>query len=338
MDRWQLHPSSMNTFNTCGEKYRRRYLDRDRPRGRNEALIVGTALDVAVAADLLEKIRSGSLLPEDEVLDIAMDSVNDAFTEDVDIPPPDRIRRRHEIRARVRLLVEYAHRKFCPPIHPKAIQRPWSLRLDGLLRRRGIRNVKVDFVGTMDIESFVYDFGDEPVGTIIQDLKSSKRSPPKDASETMHWLQMASYALGKEAEDQVLPIYVQIDTLATLKTGVTHKISRGMRDNLDFAALFNRIENMVRSLRSGIFAPADRGHWACSEQWCEYFSSCPYTKNAKVIDLAVPSQKLYKITTNPEPGFKPPPEIATVIAREIIRKDVPECPKPTPRKPPHRTA
>jgi hypothetical protein len=335
--RWQLHPTSIGVFNTCGEKYRRRYLDRDRPRGRGEALIVGTALDVAVAADLLEKIRTGNLLPEADVLDIARDSVNDAFMHDVDLPPTDRLMARRKIQERVRSLVEYAHRKFCPPIFPKAIQRPFSIRLDSFLRRRGLRGMKVDMVGTLDIEAYIYDFSSatEPAGEVIHDLKSSKRSPPANAADSMHWLQMAFYALGKEHEDQKLPAWVQIDTLVTLKRGVEHKTSRGMRDNFDFAALFNRVELMARSLRSGIFPAASRSHWACSKEWCEYFESCPYVKNAKVIDLAVPSQRLYRIgpATNPEPTVNPPLAFVQGAEREIVRKDVSEpCPTKKPPK------
>jgi hypothetical protein len=326
-ERWQLHPTGIGVFTTCGEKYRRRYLDHDRPRGRGEALIVGTALDVAVAADLLEKIRTGKLLPEGDVLDIARDSVNDAFTNEVDCPPAEKLRLRYAIQQRVKDLTEYAHRKFCPTIQPKAIQRPFSIRLDGFLRRRGIRGMKVDMVGTLDIEAYSYDFSSatEPAGEVIHDLKSSKRTPPKDAADSMHWLQMAFYALGKEHEDGRLPLWVQIDTLVSLKKGVTHNPSRGLRSNLDFAALFNRIEHMVRSLRAGIYAPADRGHWACSEAWCEYYSTCPYVKNAKVIDLAVPSQKLYRIgpATNPEPTLNPPLAFVQNVEREIVRKDEP---------------
>lgn len=327
MERWQLHPSGINVFDGCGEKYRRRYLEKDRPRGRSTYLIMGSAVDSAVNADLQSKMRTGKLLPESDVLDIARDSVNNAFTDEVDMPPAARLRVRFETQERTRRLVEYAHRKLCPPMQPKSIQRPWSIRLDTFFRRRGLRGMKVDLVGTLDVEEYIFDFTseNEPAGTIVRDIKTAKKSPPKNASDGMHWLQLTCYALGLEVEDGVLPQYTQIDTLVTLKGGIEHRTSRSTKDKYDFAALFNRLQSMGRALRSGIFVPASRSWWGCSEDWCEYFSTCPYVKNPTRFDLAIPSQRLYKISpaVKPESTFNPPAHILQMQDREILRKETP---------------
>ena len=151
--------------------------------------------------------------------------------------------------------------------------------------------MKIDYVGTLDVEENLYDFTHltAPAGTGVLDLKSSRISPPKDAANKKHWIQMSSYVLGMFVLDGVQPKQVKISTLVSSDgKSVTQKDSVGERDDNDFAALFNRVEQFARSYRSGIFLPASPASWKCSVDWCVFHPTCPFTAGKKTIDLAVP--------------------------------------------------
>lgn len=327
-DRIQLHPTGLSLFSDCGEAWRRTYEEGEH-QGRNEYLIVGTAVDDSVMADLGEKIQSGHLLSERDAVDIAYESVRRGFNRGgLAIPVRFRAEALKSCIARAGAFALYAHRKLSPTINVASVQEKWSIRIDKMLRDRGGlrgRWAKIDLVGTLDIKEWSYpdDFSstEEPDGVIIRDIKTARASPPKDSSEGKHWTQLTSYALGEFVKTGKVPKRVQIDTLVSLKGGVAHRPSFGERTDYDFAALFNRIVRFAQARKAGMYLPAPRGSWKCSRQWCHHYSSCCYVKNLVTIDLAVPPLRVYKDTCN----SPTPPALRVLEQRRIIRRD--ECPK-----------
>ena len=311
-ERIQLHPSGLAAFDECGEAWRRTYEAGDRGLP-NEFLIVGSGLDAAVTADLQNKLNCGQLLAEEQMVSIAVDRVRLGFLGRTSIRKRDLPRVRQESEQRVVAFARYAHRKLNPNIHVKSVQRSWSVRLDAMLERRGGLEgkwAKIDLVGTLDIEEWLYDFahGDEPVGVVVRDIKTSRAGPPRGAANGKHWLQLCAYALGLFVNDGKIPLRVQIDTLVTGPHGVRHIPSFGERDKFDFAALFNRIVRFAQARQSGMYMPAPRSSWKCTPEWCGHFSSCSFVSNKKTIDLALPPLRLYNIlnTCNdakPEPAI-----------------------------------
>jgi len=47
---------------------------------------------------------------------------------------------------------------------------------------------------------------------------------------------------------------------------------------VDLRTLVRRINAGVRAVEAGAFVPAPVGAWYCSEQWCEYWTQCPYVQ------------------------------------------------------------
>ena len=283
-DRIQLHPTGIDLFSICGEAWRRRYEENERE-GVSAELVVGSAVDVAITADLMEKIKTGQLLPLPSVVGIAQDEVRRR-----------RLPNDEYLLTRASRFVAYAHRQLCPQINAVSVQHSWSVRLDKMLTRRGGlrgRWKKIDLVGTLDIREHYQDFSGS--GIAIRDIKTAGASPPADAANGKHWTQLTCYALGEWVNTGAMPARVQIDTLVDLKRGVTHKPSFGERDDFDFAALFNRIVRFAQARQSGIFHYAPRGHWKCTRQYCSFYDTCPATKNKNTIDLAPAIPKLYKI-------------------------------------------
>jgi len=266
-------------------------------------IVVGRGLDAAVNADLTSKMRTGQLLGTGEMQDIASGIVERDFLEPVDLTG-ERISKgtaRELALNRARTFSKWTHLNLTPTIQPKAVQRPWSVRLDKILERRGLKGLKIDYVGTMDIEEWLYDFSsiDTPKGTCIRDIKTSRRSAPKNAVTAKHTIQLSSYAFGKRVLDGVMPERVQVDYLVDLKSGVSHQPITGIVNDTDFAMLFNRLENLAHHLKAGVFAPAPRDSWMCSEKWCGYWHSCSFVQNNRTIHLGVPKPKLYKINAAP---------------------------------------
>jgi PD-(D/E)XK nuclease superfamily len=304
MKRIQLHASALALFSRCGEAFRRRYVEGQIKPPANY-IIVGRATDTAVSADLVNKIKHNKLLGAREIDDIAAGVVERNYRDEVDMRGESMTKgtARELAINRAKNFASFAHRNLNPTIHPKAVQRAWSIRLDGFLRRRGLKGLLIDYVGTLDIEEWLFDFSHlepDPAHTAIRDLKTSMRSPQKDAADAKHDIQLTSYALGKLTEDAVMPERVQVDYLVDHKHGIEHKPVFGMKNDFDLAALFNRIEITARSLKAGIFVPAPRDHWCCTEKWCGYWHTCPYVKNKRTLDLKVPDQKLYRIGPTPK--------------------------------------
>lgn len=48
------------------------------------------------------------------------------------------------------------------------------------------------------------------------------------------------------------------------------------RGKQDFNRLILYIQLFLRSLKRGIYKPAEPGHWMCSEKWCGYYGICKY--------------------------------------------------------------
>lgn len=328
--RIQLHPTGLATFNDCGESWRRSYEQGER-QGVNEWLIVGTAVDASIMADLGEKLLTGNLLSEESAVSIAYESVRRQFDRGgLSIPVKLRPKIRIECIERAGNFARYAHRKLSPTINVASVQERWSVRLDKMLHDRGGLRGKwrrIDLVGTLDIREYSYpdDFSsmDVPDGFNIRDIKTARASPPKNAADGKHWTQMTCYALGMFVLLGQVPKRVQIDTLVSLKRGICHKPSVGERDDYDFAALFNRIVRFAQSRKAGLYVPAPRGSWKCTPEWCHHYKSCCFVKNAKTIELDLPSLRVYNDTRN----FPAPPALKILEERRIIRRD--ECPSET---------
>lgn len=319
-DRIQLHPSGLTVFDECGEAWHRRYENREYEPA-NEYTVVGAALDAAVMADLNHKIKTGTLLSQDAVINIARLSVTEAFARGKLVGQ----HLENICLSRAETFAGYAHRNLCPTIEAVGTQVQWSVRLDKMLHDRGGLRGKwrrIDLVGTMDIREYSYpdDFSSTtvPDGINIRDIKTAKASPPGNAADGKHWLQLTCYALGEWVTTGRMPKRVQIDTLVSLKRGIEHRISVGERTDYDFAALFNRCVRFAQARKAGLYLPAPRGSWKCSPEWCTYYKDCAFVKNEHTIELELPPLRGYSVPVN---SIAPAPAAKLLeMPRRVVRK------------------
>lgn len=260
----QLHFSGLDLLWRCGVAFENRHIKKIKM-PPSSAIHVGKGVDEAANSNLTSKIETKQLLPTPQVLDIARDAVKHSFEEEGAMLMPDETNEKTAcdlaVDKAVRLTKAHAT-DLAPVLKPAFVQRRWTVEIPGF---------PFDIVGTRDL--------DEIDGT-IRDLKTSGKSPAKNAAETSDQLTM--YSLSKWVVDRTEPpIRVVLDTIVDLKRETKIVNVESIRDKSDFRIMLNRIENAARVLESGSFTPARQTDWWCSLKFCSYATTCPYFRQPK---------------------------------------------------------
>jgi hypothetical protein len=273
----QIHNSGLECYFRCGEQYRLKYI-KEIKTPHPLPIIVGIAVDESVTANMQSKMDFLELLPLDEVLDIARDSVKKAFEVEVYLKSgEEREKGRDLMRAAtidkaVRMAKKH-YKDFAPNINPIKVQWQWVLKL---------KDYPYRVVGAVDILEEDVELS-EKTGvddlTIIVDTKTSGKSPGKLIAHKS--TQLSTYAMAEESRNGVIP-RVRLDYLIDLKGGVKADQYWSTRNHDDFVRIRNRLWIFADSMRAGVFNPVDCGHWICSEDYCGYWESiCKYAWRSK---------------------------------------------------------
>lgn len=267
MRRWQLHISGLTMLQKCGAQFEFRYM-RGIRKPPGVSLIVGTGTDAAITKDLQHKIDRAELLPDEQVKQIAAETVRREWNHDVMFDDEEKAQGAARVLGgavdKAVRLASLHHGAIAPAVEPVSVQRSWSLDLDAFLVDRGLSG-GIDLVGTIDVQ-------DRPG---LRDTKTSYKSPPNDAADTSD--QLTAYALAVETIDGAAPDRVALDYLIDSKEPKT-KTLESKRGEADFDALLNRVERAVRVIRSGSFAPTNPDNWWCSQKFCGYWEQCPFAR------------------------------------------------------------
>lgn len=262
----QLHFSGLDKLWGCGEAFRRVYIERERPDG-NIAMLVGTAVDFAVSANLESKMNDKALLDSAEVMQIARDKFEVeirhrqiAYTKEQRLAGVDKVIA-EAIDKTVRLTKLHC-KELAPTINPTHVQRLFSITIAGF---------DFDLVGAIDIQEG---------STRIRDTKAKAKSP--SASEVDSTFQLTTYDLAVWVLDHVKLKEVTLDCLIDNKVPVA-KVYRSTRDFDDYQALLNRIENAAHVIKTGAFMPARPTDWVCSRSFCAFFDTCRYVNHRKAV-------------------------------------------------------
>ena len=261
----QLHISGLQMLQSCGEQYRRRYIEGERI-APGVAILIGSATDRSVTADLQSKIDTGALLANEQIRDAARDSVVAEWEKGVSLDPEDGTEGQAKgtaIDAAVRL-AELHHEGLAPTLAPTQVQRAWTLEVNGL---------PVDLAGTIDIQEG---------SATIRDTKTAAKSPTANAAHES--LQLTTYALAAHVIDGAIPEKLTLDYLVRTKTPKL-VVLETTREVADFDPLLERIMAATRALESGIFIPARPDDWRCSAKFCGYFQSCRFAMRPKTFAI-----------------------------------------------------
>jgi len=251
----QIHVTALNMLSFCGEQFRRRYVCGEKvPPG--VAMLIGSATDKAVTADLRSKIERKKLLKKGEVESLARDSLVAGWNGGVSLDDEQKsvgvaATKGLAIDAAVRL-ARLHHKVLAPKIQPKAVQRSFALDIEGC---------GYQLVGTMDVED---DKG-------IRDTKTKSRTPARDEADRS--IQLTGYALALKAIDGKMPERVTLDFLVDGKEP-SAIVQESTRTNEQVEAFLRRLEKAIEAITKGVFLPASPTDFRCSPRWCGYWSSC----------------------------------------------------------------
>lgn len=263
-NKFQLHVSGLNMLAKCAAQFERRYINGEKL-PPSCSIVIGSATDRAVTADLGHKIKAGELLPDEQIKDIARDALVAEWDNGVEVSEDDRADGIGSKEGAIDVSVTLAslhHTKAAPAMRPTHVQRPWTLDVQGL---------DIQLAGTIDIQEG---------GAAIRDTKTSGKSPSKDVADTS--LQLTTYALAVRQHDGAIPEKVALDYLVRTKTPKLVQIE-STRTEADFRHLMERIVQASRMIKAGLFMPAPIDAWWCSAKWCGYHATCKYAARPVVV-------------------------------------------------------
>lgn len=295
-DTLYLSPSKLDSYARCGVAFENRYLlgKRELP---GMAALTGRAIDAAVSASLVRKVEDGKLPSEVEVATIAGEEATRelaAAGSDVLLEPDEKEaglpRTQDKAKDRsVRMAVAY-RRLVAPLVRPfrdwregrngkPRIQHSWELAFPGDVILRGRSDV-------------------EEVDGGVRDTKSKAKRAPDGLAESS--LQLTAYGLARYSIDGHDTVPVTLDVLVdrtpavskllkgTDPAGVTWQLLQSVRTKQDFYSYMGRVEQTAKSIRAGVFMPAQPDDWICSARWCSFWGSCPHAARPRHFAVGAP--------------------------------------------------
>lgn len=245
----EIHKSQIETFRQCGLKFKFKYLDRIK-RPANFQQTVGIAFHEAVAHNFKQKIKTGTDVAEDEVLDAFSDELKRRVKETDwgDSSPAEQ----QDVGVEC---VKAHHRKVAPSIQPMAVEERFLIKT----------NAGYNLGGTIDIIE---------QDSTIRDSKTSNAHWKGD--EVLRSVEPALYDFAfRHIYKRTSKKFVyDVVKKPTSTMPATVKSIEGKVTKADHRWLFEVVEVVHRSIRSGVFVPASEDSWWCQKNWCEYWSIC----------------------------------------------------------------
>jgi RecB family exonuclease len=258
--------SALTTLQQCGEKFRRRYIEREWTPS-SPAAVGGSVVHKMARTSLLRKMEQQQLPSLEEVKDQAATEFRRSWGEGVKLTDEERGETPGAVEARTLDfavgLSGFHLEHVAPVINPIGVERKIVVKP---------KDSDLEINGVIDL------IDQQPEGEVIRDLKTSKKSPNKDAADKSQQLSM--YALIRRAEVGTLPHSLKLDYLVQTpeRQERKHVPLSTKRDEGDIVALVARINTATDAVERGVFMPTNPDSWWCSRQYCDYFETCPYVK------------------------------------------------------------
>lgn len=285
--------SSLYTLQQCGERFRRKYIERDfRPSGirAKRGIAVHKVAGESHMRQLRRKGDAGptasreiinEALPSvEEARSIAADSFRRAVEEGVAWSDDEKKVGIQEITGEtldetVAVAGMYVTKR-APEVNPVAVERRIIIKPS---------DMDVEIVGIIDLaDEEELTFGDpfkddQPPETrkveTVWDLKTSNKTPNRNAAAFNQ--QLTLYSLIRTADKGGKPPdFVGLATMVVLKGGMKKDIQRARRSREDLSAVAERLSVGIESVKRGVFVPANPDAWWCSARYYEYHADCPF--------------------------------------------------------------
>lgn len=280
---------SLNDLQVCGEKFRRRHIEKERPL-KTPSLIRGIAVHDQADVGYKRRMSFDKGLGEEEAQDLASDSYESNWTAGVRIHSDDV--KEHGSESGVKAYFKDESVKisghhavnFAPKITPIAVEE----RIEVIPRGFDFKLVAIlDLVDQRVLPPNTFGAEKPTEAIIIRDSKTSKKAPKSTDADLSQ--QLTFQALGWLAKTGKLPDALTLDYFWLTEKRRTNsmKTLSTKRVNEDINALLNRIAQGVEAVQRGVFTPAPPDSWQCSEKYCPYFDDCRYVRKPVQISLVV---------------------------------------------------
>lgn len=258
--------SSLTTLQDCGERFRRKYVEREyRPSSTRQAR--GTVVHGAAAATMTRKLKGEPLPSIEEVQDTTATIFSKVWGEGITLQPDEADLGQELVRDRLKdttVNLSVLHRTaVAPTITPVGVEHRITVTP---------KDMDIIIEGTIDLPA------QRATGIAIHDLKSGEKSPAKDMADDSQ--QFTMYALLWLAKTGQMPVDFQQDHVVQTPKNkdLKHVTLNTTRDLDDLRALVRRLNTAVEATAKGIFVPASPTAWWCSSSWCEFHDSCVYVR------------------------------------------------------------
>lgn len=267
-----ISPSQLNTFENCGEAYRRRYIEKEIiPPG--VAALRGGSVHKGAEMNFEQKIESRVDLPKDQIVERAVAEFDARMkAEGLFLDPEAQARGKaivvgEEKDTTVRLAGLFSD-QVAPVYQPTAVEQKITIELPESPR---------DLLGIIDLTATLV--ADPARGEGIIDYKTGKKTKSQGEFDTS--AQITLYDLAYRAKRGKAPDFLQVEQLVDLKSGPKRVVNTTTRSVADFKPAVARVNAMISGLEKGAFLPANAGAWNCSPKWCGYFGTCQFVNSER---------------------------------------------------------
>jgi hypothetical protein len=256
--------SQMNLYMSCGERYRRRYVEKMRtPPSSN--LGHGRIIHRVVEEMNIAKMKDGRLMESVEVNDL-VSSLKHEYTEDIAVWDP-KVPDMETFEVTARELLELYRVNRLPDTRPKAVELRVGAMLDG----------EVPYMGFVDLLEYnpMSDPPDPinlegPVPKIdrsdcVSDLKATGKKYGKHRIENA--MQLTLYAEVTGVDNVAFDLLVQKKQSEFVRQG-------GIRTPQEKQHAKNVAKDIAQGISAGYFPKTDPENWMCTPKWCDYYDQC----------------------------------------------------------------
>lgn len=254
----------------CGMQYYFAYIE-EKKRRPSFFMVRGGAAHKGVEVNMRHRMESNNTrkgaglvaeevesAPVDMVADLTRDKIETEWTEGVELTKEEKSEGKRKVKARLidtSIAMTLHHRdEIGTSIYPRGVEQPFTLKVEG---------------NDYDIHGFIDLLA---IGRGILDYKFRAKSPSK--TDCYNSDQLTVYAFADHLiNGKTKRRSVELHTTWMLKNGPKAKVQTDFRDERDYKRFLMKFERVTQMIDSGIFLPAEEGHWRCSKKWCGYWES-----------------------------------------------------------------
>jgi hypothetical protein len=257
--------SQVNLYKICGERYRRKYAEKQRFPGSSnmaQGKLVHSVVEELNRFKMFHKVDPPKDMGPDLLSALIPHHTSDIEQWDTKVPSMDVLEKSS------RALVDVYVKERLPNTRPRALELHIMDYINGVVPFQGF--VDMVEVGEMNEEAYFNLDVDAPLSIAASDEVIDLKCTGKNygAQRVTNSLQLSLYADALNVERVGFDLLIQT-TKAT--KFVPH---RAWRTKAELEHAKDVVEDVAKAISAGIFMKADPESWVCDPKWCEHYGDC----------------------------------------------------------------